>query len=109
MNAIFLVIVAIFIQFGGPVQAYYSFVDHEGSRAYERRSYSEMGHHWIRVCDRNPFYTERGVAGKKGGGTVKVYDTLDRGCGYKQVDARLVWHKTCSVNQCGGTSNHRRR
>lgn len=101
------ILLALLIYFGGPEQAYYTYADHYGSRAWERRSYSEMGHHWIRVCDHNLFYAERGVAGKRGGGTVEVFDTQDAGCGYKQTDAYLIWHETCSVNQCGGRSNHR--
>lgn len=107
-----LLVVSIWYFSGGPVAAYYTAYDHQGSKAWERRSFSTLdeGDHHAKVCDHNPFYKERVVVGVRGRNIVKTDpDGIGGRCGNIRFGREGWWHKTCSVNQCGGTSQHRKR
>lgn len=66
--------IGLLFYYGGPTAFFYSFFDHEGSKAYERRSFSTMdeGDHHAKVCDHNLFYRERVVVGVRGENIVVI-------------------------------------
>lgn len=111
--ALVLLLASAFYTFvGGPVSLLYTVFDHVGSKAWDFRSYSTLGEgdHFAKVCDWNPGYTEYVIVGVKGKNIRhKDPDGWGGRCGYRRFDKEGRWHKTCSGNQCGGTSQHQGR